>query len=197
MDLFFVFLASLLGIMAWHNKIEYVPATFGLEYDYSIANIYNFFKWIAVAFMLFALWTHSHQFIHAVLSIIFTIVFIDDAFEVHEKINSATANIIGIPAHYAGAILLIFLSAAAGILVRAVWNKSKKKSQLQARMILILMGCLVLFGGGLDTIQSNFSGNLAYAIGVIEDGVELVIASLVLISSREFLEDAINYRGII
>lgn len=189
LDLFFISMALILGIMVWQNVIGYVPARLGLEYDYSIGNIYNFSKWLAVAFVFFALWTHSHQPIHIVLSIVFTGVFVDDAFEVHEKINAITARISGIPAHYAGAILLIALSAAAGFLMWVVWSKSDKNSQLQARVVIILMGFLVLFGGGLDTLQSDFSGNLAYGIGVFEDGVELLVASTVLVASRIFLKE--------
>jgi hypothetical protein len=189
LDLLFISMALILGIMVWQNVIGYVPARLGLEYDYSIGNIYNFSKWLAVAFVFFALWTHSHQPIHIALSIVFTGVFVDDAFEVHEKINAITARISGIPAHYAGAILLIALSAAAGFLMWVVWSKSDKNSQLQARVVIILMGFLVLFGGGLDTLQSDFSGNLAYGIGVFEDGVELLVASTVLVASRIFLKE--------
>lgn len=192
LDLFFILLASFLGIMVWQSGIEYVPARLGLEYDRSIGNIYNFFKWLAVAFLFFAVWTHSHQPIHAILSIIFLGVFIDDAFEVHEKINAVTARITGIPAHHAGVLLLIFLSSIAGALLWSVWSKSKSESKLQAKITAILIGFLIFFGGGLDTIQSSFSGNLAYGIGVIEDGVELIVASIVFIFSREFLKDFLH-----
>ncbi len=84
---------------------------------------------------------------------------------------------------------MIALSAAAGFLMWVVWSKSDKNSQLQARVVIILMGFLVLFGGGLDTLQSDFSGNLAYGIGVFEDGVELLVASTVLVASRIFLKE--------
>lgn len=188
----FILMALFLGVMVWSYTIDHVPARLGLEYDYSFGNIYNFFKWLAVSFVFFALWTHGAQIIHASFSIIFMGVFLDDAFELHEKINSITSKGLGIQANYAGVILLLGLTVISGFLIFIAWRRSNKESRAQANIIIMLMGFLIFFGGAIDTLQSDLSGGLAYGFGVIEDGLELIVASIVLTTSRDFLEKAIK-----
>lgn len=199
-DIFFILFAFLLGVFSWKNIINYIPPHLGLEYDYSIPNIYNFLKWLAVSYIFFALWTHSRQIIHAALSAIFLCIFLDDAFELHEKVNAFTSQLLGISAHYAGAFLLMALAVTAGLLAWSAVRKSSKESRVQAKLVIILLGCLVFVGGGLDTFQSEvrdilprkYSWHLSYGIGVLEDGFELIIASLALLSSQRFLEKHIK-----
>jgi len=199
-DIFFIVLALFLGFISWKNIINYIPIHLGLEYDYSIPNIYNFLKWMAVSYAFFALWTHSLQIIHAVLSVIFISIFFDDSFEIHEKINATLSQLSGVPAHYAGAFLLMALAFTAGLLTWFAVKKSSNESRAQAKIITILLGCLVIVGGGLDAFQSEirdifprkYSWHLAYAVGVLEDGLELIIASLILLASRTFLKEYIK-----
>jgi len=179
--------------MVWHSAISHVPARLSLEYDYSFGNIYNFLKWLAVSFVFFLLWVHNRQAIHASFSVVFMGVFIDDAFEIHEKMNSVTSEALGIPANHAGVILLLGLTLISGFFIFIAWRNSNTKSRMQSNVIIMLMSCLIFFGGGLDAIQSELSGVLAYGFGIIEDGLELMIASTVLTTSRKFLEEAMKF----
>lgn len=202
-DIIFIMTATFLAFMSWMDFIDRVPPRLGLEYDYSIANIYNFLKWLAIAFVFFALWTHSRKTIHLYLSLVFTGVFFDDAFELHERANAIISSAFNIPAHYAGAFLLAALAFVAATVIWLAWKKADAKSKIHAKKITLLISCLIIFGGGLDTLQSEisnvvpqaYSSPVAHGVGIIEDGLELLIASLVLMASRSFLMEVIRNNG--
>lgn len=195
-DLFFIFTALLLGFLNWKNIISAIPFNFGLEYDYSFGNIYNLSKWFFISITFIILWTRSRQPLYVALSVVFAGVFFDDAFQVHEKVNSAISLLLSVPSHYVGVFLLLGLTFFSGILILASWKSSSVESRLYARNIAFLVVVLILVGGGLDTLQSEvydisprkFAWHLTYGIGVIEDGLELLIASMILIYSKLVLD---------
>lgn len=188
-DGLFILTALLCGFAAWVGLLDRVPRRLGLEYDQSIANIWNYLKWAGVSVLFAHLWRVSRSPVHLAASVIFLAVFLDDAFELHEAMNGLLAQMAGgMARHQVGAIGLVLLALGAGLLIAFAWHQSDKAARAGVVPVIGLTAALIVVGGSLDLVQSEVGAwvslaparILGFGIGLLEDGAELIFGSLIL-----------------
>lgn len=200
-DGLFILTALLCGVAAWVGLLDRVPRRLGLEYDQSIANIWNYLKWAGVSVLFAHLWRVSHSPVHLAASVIFLAIFLDDAFELHEAANGLLAQMAGgMARHQMGAVVLIVLALGAGLLMALAWHQSDKATRAGMVPVIALTAALIVVGGSLDLVQSEVGAwvppavgrILGFGIGVLEDGAELVFGSLILAATVQVWQTALQ-----
>lgn len=188
-DILFILTAFFGGFAVWIGGLDQMPRRLGLEYDHSLGNIWNYLKWAVIAGLFARLWWQHRAPVHAAAAVIFTGVFLDDALELHEASNAILSGLTGgLAPHRAGAVLLIVLALGAGALMAWAWRRSSPPVRHAMLPIVGVTVLLIVLGGGLDLLQSevqDWAGPatgriLRFGVGLLEDGTELLLASLIL-----------------
>ncbi|MFN7225431.1 MAG: hypothetical protein ACK4MS_15585 [Paracoccaceae bacterium] len=191
-DILFILTALLCGFAVWMGWLDQMPRRLGLEYDHSLGNIWNYLKWVVIAGLFARLWWQGRAPVHAAAALVFAGVFFDDALELHEAVGARVASLMqGPTVHHAESMLLIILALGAWGLVTLAWRGSSPSARRDMSGILVLTGLLIVLGGSLDLLQSEVrdwvpatAGRiLGFGIGLLEDGTELILASLILAST--------------
>jgi hypothetical protein len=188
-DIGFLFLAFLNKYTIYFNDWR-----FALTYDWSYAEIYQYFKevYIAAAFLLFA---YSRKLPgYFVWSGLFLYFFLDDAFQFHETVGGIIAEnlnfetMIGLRAQDIGELIVYagvgFIFFSFGILSYLRCDDYHKKVW---RTLLGLVVLLVVVGVGLDMLHQviDSSGTsigifrIGSIIGAMEDFGEMIVMSLI------------------
>lgn len=188
-DAVLIGLALVAGGAAWLGWLESNPRHLGLAHEHSIANVWNYLKWALIAALFSHLWWSNPVPLYGAAAVVFGAVFLDDAFELHEKANALVSLFAGnLAPQRAGAVVLGILSlGAAGVMAKA-WSHSPQEARNRLKPLLKVTVFLIFVGGGLDLAESEarnmFLGSagkmLGFALGILEDGTELIIGSAIL-----------------
>lgn len=142
-------------------------------------------KAAALALMLAA----AHRRARAALAwaALFAYLLLDDAFALHERLGSAAASVLPLPAfgamrpEHVGEVLVLGAIGAAflAVLVPVMWREAASRRLTAA--LVPPFAALVLFGVLGDVVHSlSRGGRFHYAAGVIEDGGEMIALSLLV-----------------
>jgi len=152
------------------------------------------------------IWVKRRQPVYAALTALFLAVLIDDVGKLHETVGAALVPVLGLEPNYGlraqdyGEIL--FLSSWAGPLVLSAvvaYRRSDAQAQYVARKAAVAVAALAAFGVGADAVHQMVKmalgrydlyalgfGWLDFAMGVIEEGGELVIMSGIVATAITF-----------
>lgn len=134
-------------------------------------------------FASFAWWYHKkHWYLWA---IILFVVFLDDAFSLHESIGHAVSNNIGVSASMGDLIGF----ASTGLLSAGFWviglRMVTDQNEFCAYLVFtVYFSILIFFGVGVDAMHGMFGQNMSQTLfGLIEDGGELLMTSVISLSA--------------
>ena len=161
---------------------------YSLFNDRAIPEIYQYIKWLWISILLIYVSKRKRSFNNATWALVFTYLLLDDALSIHEKVGAYFAknfNFIpplGLRLEDIGELAV---TATIGIilllLVAWVYLKGDQAFKKVSHEMLLLILALVFFGVGVDMvlIVLNLGGELDNILGVIEDGGEMLVASLI------------------
>jgi hypothetical protein len=178
-----------------HRKqaIAEIPHWMDVAADWSLPEMFNYFKWLMIVVALLAIASRERAWSAVVWAAVFLMIFLDDAFQLHESLGTGLAasadfrNMAYFRGQDFGEIAIFGLM---GLVVALLLIKhSPRKGTLSyvlAKRYLTIVGGLVVFGVLVDaahiviqmmTAGYRYGWPISYAIGLIEDGGEMVVAS--------------------
>lgn len=182
-----------LTYIALHLVEKFTPflqnSLLSIERDRGYAEMYQYLKliWIAILFFYISLQKKFLGYMAWVL--VFTYFFFDDALHIHELLGEYIAGQFSIT-HAFGLRMQDYgeltVSAIAGIsllsLVAWAYRRGSQDFKNKSKDILLLIGALIFFGVVVDMahIAIQVGWLVTFILGVIEDGGEMVVVTLIL-----------------
>ena len=162
---------------------------FSLANEASAGELYQNGKELILAGIAVALAITRPDRLYTSWAILFTYLFLDDAFEIHEQVGAvighrlASGPVFGLsPEHfgellYAGVIGAVLVTA-----VVAAWPASTRAARRFSLLLAGAIAALAAFGVVADTIQVLVDPNGAwhYRLGILDDGGELITITVML-----------------
>jgi hypothetical protein len=119
---------------------------------------------------------------------LFGYLFVDDAFQIHERLGSALAAagvhppVPGLEAEFAAELAV---SAAVGVIFLATmafaWSVGSHSGRRLTLRLLVALAGLATFGIGIDALHSMIDHDpWRYRLGIVEDGGELLSMTVLL-----------------
>lgn len=203
--LFLLFGADLLFIIL-HFLHTYTPyfsdAHFSAFKDRGFAEIFQYVKeyWIVLVFAWLSILKSTRSYL--AWSLLFGYLLLDDSFQIHERLGTIAANYLNYQTVYnlraqdfgeltvnmtVGLVLLLAISGA------YYWGK--KDFRRDSQTIILMLVALAIFGVGVDLIHvmiGKIAGKSSFfyeAIGVIEDGGEMLVLSAICWYSMNVLRE--------
>lgn len=160
-----------------------------LERDRGYSEMYQYLKWVWIIIFLIYIYLQKRFLGYIAWVLVFTYFFFDDALHIHEIIGGYIAGSLSIT-HGFGLRLQdygeLIVSAIAGmsLLSIVVWAYGQGSQDFKnvSKDILLLIGALVFFGVVVDIahIAIHFGWFVTFMLGVIEDGGEMLVVTLML-----------------
>ncbi len=179
------------------DLIAHVPVLLDIEHHRSLASFYLYLKWAALSVFFCLFWIENRQSVFLSLAVIFAGLFFDDAFELHEYLGRVLAHALSVPEFGNlidqdrgepiawAAIGSVYL----GILLFGMYRSSAFAREI-ALLFVKLFLLLAFFGIVTDFIHAFVkripgvnTHALSFGLGLIEDGGEMVVGSLMLVAA--------------
>jgi hypothetical protein len=151
--------------------------------------MYQYLKWFWIIILLGCLSISRRSFSYISWGLVFTYFFCDDALSIHERVGNHIAGNLTITPPL-GLRLLdlgeLAVSAAAGMillsLVILAYLQGSQAFKKMSQDMLLLILALAFFGVVVDMAHTSIKlgGKVDFILGVIEDGGEMLVASLIL-----------------
>jgi len=182
-DLVFILLHFLNSATPFLNHYK-----FSLCKDMGYPEIYQYLKWFCIMILLVYISVSRKSYSYVIWVLVFTYFLFDDALKIHERAASYMVRhlnltpVFGLKPHPFGelsfslvvGILFLFLVLWAYIHGSQAFKKISQD-------MLILIFALFFFGVVVDVIHTiNFGKYIYFVLGVLEDGGEMLVASLIL-----------------
>jgi hypothetical protein len=173
-------------LVAAHFAYRHDPL-YHLGHDGSYSEMFQYAKAYALACTFAALWWRYRQAVFGAWMLLFVFVLCDDALRIHERYGEALAtqlaypSVLGLRAKDLGE-LTVWTAFGLGFaaLLFATYRRSSAEARRASRVLGLLFAILVFFGVALDMAHEAVSGRfLRHALGVIEDGGEMLAMSLI------------------
>ncbi len=157
--------------------------------DRSIAEFYGYLKVLLAAACLIATWRSTRQAIYLSWAVVLTIVVMDDAFMVHENLGvwlspfDPDQTIAGLPADHFGELVTWGLMGI--VALAALYAGFRASIPDESRWTLAIAASfagLIFFAVIVDIFAVGLKG-IVRGVGMIEDGGELVMMSLMLFAA--------------
>jgi hypothetical protein len=185
-------------LVLFNNPAVFLDSIWCLEQDGGVGEIFQYAKelWVVLLFTLLAV--RRFQLNHLTWAVLFAYLFVDDAFQLHEKAGelvaraSASETIAGMRAEDVGELsVYIVFGLLAVLLIRATLLRSSGETKTICLRFLFIMVLLFTTAVIADLLHSHivnicaalgipygFDIALYYGLGIVEDGGELVVMSL-------------------
>lgn len=169
---------------------------FSIAADNGYGEVFQYLKFFWAALLLGWL-TPRLGWGCAAWALLFAWLLADDLLALHESLGGRLAEAWDLPAPVglrAKDLGELLISAAAGAVllppIALAWDRGAPAARRLGRDLVVLLLLLVCFGVGLDLLNSALQaeGWLRVALGTLEDGGEMLVASLML--ARVFRENA-------
>jgi len=160
-----------------------------LKMDQGYPELYGYLKFGWIIILLFCLSLRNWSFHFVAWALVFTYLLLDDALQIHERLGTLVAEQLG----FVPAFRLrrkdfgeLAVSAAAGLLLLPIlvwaYRSGSQMFRKVSQDIIILILVLVCFGVVIDMadIAIRLGKGVGFALGVIEDGGEMIAVSLIL-----------------
>jgi hypothetical protein len=160
--------------------------------------MFQYAKTYAVVCALGAVWWRSREHVYGAWMLVFAYVLFDDALRIHERGGAAAAAFFGyrpsfgLRAQDFGELTVWVAFGLAFVLVLLVsYARASAESRRAARGIARLFAVLVFFGAFIDMLHSAAQPPLLRAaLGIVEDGGEMLAMSLVCCYAVKLLQQA-------
>lgn len=184
-DAVFVAIYLALGLLVVAGNLTEIPDILALGKELSLPEIWNYLKWVSVAFLLALTALRGGPRWTIPMVLVFAIILADDSLAIHEHLGPALAPILPDAIHgMAGSEATAFALYGLAILglVIAAWRMRRPTDTSGPGTLLWLLALLGLFVVIVDVLHDSIPmGLVAYSLVVIvEDGGEMVVASLIL-----------------
>ena len=167
--------------------LENIPSL-DLGWGGSIQEYSTYLKWLVCSLMGLWLFGRSRELLYLSWAALFLCFFVEDAASLRDQAGAGIASVLGWgpTAGLTGQGLGEFASAVVGgiVLLGAVAfvhsSSDHREAKALSRDLAPLLGGLIIFGIGVDTIHA-MAGHLPtldFALGVMEEGGEIIIASM-------------------
>lgn len=162
---------------------------FDVTIDKSYAEKFNYLKWILCALAMLWLFVREHDKLYVAWSALFFYLYADDSLRLHELGGKVVTQIAGWEGPMFGVRAqdigeLVVFGMAGGILLGAVgaaywWSNSPAAKSLSRWLVggFVVFACFAVVA---DLAHIVLSGNARFAAGIIEDGGEMIVASILV-----------------
>jgi hypothetical protein len=159
---------------------------FSLESETGLPEYYQNLKELAAALIVFALLFKSADLLYLCWTLLFTYLFIDDSFEIHETYG------LRLSRHFTPAYGLrtqdygeLVVSVTAGLVFVALlvigYRRGKPRVRQESKVLLGMVLALAVFGVLFDMAHVKvLSHPWNHRLGMIEDGGEMLVMSIIL-----------------
>jgi hypothetical protein len=160
---------------------------FSLDNESGYAELYQNAKELVAALLAGAYLLRKREPLYLCWSGIFTYIFLDDTFQLHETVGawiSARERISGAfglrPVDFGE--LIVSGAAGLGVCVSLVvaWRRSGATARRVTRTLIGLLLSLAFFGVLMDMLHVLATGPWEYRLGIIEDGGEMIVVTALL-----------------
>lgn len=161
--------------------------SFSIEEERGYAEIFQYFKEYWLALLLCFLAVRGRSLLYLSWSLLFFYLLLDDALQIHEKLGYAISYKLKFSAGFnlrtedfgelavsalVGLFFLIFIATA--------YRFSDRLSKEISRYLIMMLFTLALFGIAVDMVHAAVrSPSLHTLLGLVEDGGELVVMSVI------------------
>ncbi len=161
---------------------------FSVESDKGYAEIYQRLKELVIFVMIAALWLKRRDHLYTVWAVIFTYLFLDDTFQIHETVGQFLGEglrftpVANLRAQDYGEILVHAIVGSCFVGALAIgYRHGATEARRTSAVLLTLLVAFAFFGGVVDTMHAAFVQHWwGYRLGVIEDGGEMLVMSVIL-----------------
>jgi len=174
-----------------------------LTQDKSFAEIFQYFKYALFIGITIYLIIKEKSYAYISWILLFLFMLLDDSLSLHEFAGEYLAGKYNFQPKFELRAVdfgeLIFM-ALAGLIVLFTLGMTYFKSgavfRKRTHSILFLLGFLVLFGVGFDMLHEILGENLkvGFVIGLIEDGGEMIIVTIMVCYVYQLLKSVETYR---
>lgn len=178
-DFIFVLVGSI------HSYTAFGTASFSLGHDFGHAEVYQYIKLFWISGLLFAIFICRHMFIYLCWTILFVFLLLDDALQVHENVGQYLSRELalnpfwGLRSQDLGELIASAIAGAVLLIPLALTHLlSKSPERAVSFRLALLFAILVFFGVGVDMLHSAAGSILKKPLGIVEDGGEMVVVSL-------------------
>lgn len=160
---------------------------FNLSDDISYAESFQHLKELGISASLLVLAVRLRSKSAALWGLFFAYLMLDDSTEVHESMGlwlskkMALSARWGLHAHdlgelvWSGCVLAVF-----ALLLFVAWRQADPASRRLVRHLLGLLAALTFFGVVVDMLHSVATAHKIAGLGVVEDGGEMLVMSIIL-----------------
>ena len=162
---------------------------FDVTIDKSYAEKFNYLKWILCALAMLWLFVREHDRLYIAWSALFFYLYADDSLRLHElggkvvtQIAGWDGQMFGVRAQDIGELVVFGLTG--GVLLGAVaaaywWSSSPAAKSLSRWLVggFVVFACFAVVA---DLAHIVLSGNARFAAGIVEDGGEMIVASILV-----------------
>lgn len=159
---------------------------FSIENEMGYAESYQHIKQLAVALAAFALLLKGADLLYLCWTLLFTYLFIDDSFELHETLGLRLSNnftsAYGLRTQDYGELLVSITAGLVFVVLLAIsYRRGKRKARDESKVLLPMVLVLAFFGILVDMAHVEVASNpWHHRLGIIEDGGELLVMSIIL-----------------
>ncbi|WP_323353233.1 hypothetical protein [Leptolyngbya sp. CCNP1308] len=176
---------------------------FSLEFDKGYPEMFQYIKlfWISLIFIYMGVRRNRAYFVWACF---FGYLLLDDALSYHENFGSALAEWMSWssalrlrPVDFGEIVYTLSIAAVFFIAIGLTYRKSALDFRQVSHQLLFLIAALAFFGVAVDMVHVMAS-NIPYVyglIGMVEDGGEMMVISLILCYSQAQIPLAASFRN--
>lgn len=160
---------------------------YSLETESGFAELFLHVKEVLLASLVILLLRRCGDAVYRWWAVLFTYLWLDDTFMIHERVGLWLAQVLGIDAALGlrgqdfGELLV---SGTVGIVVLSMlavnYGRSSREAQDDTIILTALIALLAFFGIVVDMLHMVVSGYWIYRMGIIEDGGEMLTISLMV-----------------
>jgi hypothetical protein len=168
-----------------HSYTGLGTARFSLGQDFGHAEVYQYVKLFWAGGLLSVLYVRSRHVIYLSWALLFLYLLMDDSLKIHEGFGGVIARQLEIPSMFGLraqdfgelAASLVTGSVLLGLIALSYFFSDRSGKRFSFRLVLFL-GLLAFFGVGIDLIHSASGPLMRKPLGIVEDGGEMFIVSI-------------------
>jgi hypothetical protein len=190
-----------LTFIVCHISLPHRQVWWSLEADNSYPEKWQYLKWLAACLLLLALALRRRAAIYLGWAAIFLYFLIDDATSLHETMSGRLVAELGLdriqhiyiawfpglylrPQDFGELTMALVIAAVIAALLALSWPpRTAVRERKVTKRLILWLGAFALFAVGVDMVHVMVlpvSKTATYILGVIEDGGEMICASLLV-----------------
>lgn len=160
-----------------------------LSTEHGVGEVFGYAKTALVVTLLLLAWRRSGRqgSVFAGWAVMFATILLDDSAQVHELsgrflVRHSDGEVLGLDSQQLGELVAWgLLSVLPLLLITMLHRASLTLARQRSWVLAALVGTLIFFGAGLDTIHEllDDGSTRAWVIGSVEDGGELLVMSVI------------------